>query len=81
MSSWSVYMLDAVNGQILPPQEPGLQNGQYQALLEISEAISAHRDLNELFRDLAQLPNVARPLKSLLRCGGFGIFAPEQSVR
>lgn len=52
-------MLDAVNGQILPPQGPGLQNGQYQALLEIAEAISAHRDLNELFHDLAQrLPRI-----------------------
>jgi len=32
---------------------------RYQALLEVSEAISAHRDLHELFRDLAQrLPRV-----------------------
>lgn len=33
---------------------------RHQALLEVSEAISAHRDLHELFRDLAQrLPRVA----------------------
>ena len=32
---------------------------QYQALLEVSEAIAAHRDLVDLFRDLAQrLPRV-----------------------
>ena len=32
---------------------------RYQALLEVAEAISAHRDLHELFRDLARrLPRV-----------------------
>lgn len=32
---------------------------RYQSLLEVAEAISAHRDLHELFRDLAQrLPRV-----------------------
>jgi formate hydrogenlyase transcriptional activator len=32
---------------------------RYEALLEVAEAISAHRDLHELFRDLAQrLPRV-----------------------
>src|ERR1041385_8209572 len=32
---------------------------QYRTLLEVAEAISAHRDLHELFRDLAQrLPRV-----------------------
>jgi len=32
---------------------------RYQALLEVAEAISAHRDIDELFRDLAQrLPRV-----------------------
>jgi formate hydrogenlyase transcriptional activator len=32
---------------------------QYRALLEVAEAIAAHRDLNELFEDLgAQLPRV-----------------------
>ena len=33
---------------------------RYQALLEVAHAISSHRDLHELFRDLAQrLPTVA----------------------
>ncbi|MGH7166874.1 MAG: GAF domain-containing protein, partial [Nitrospiraceae bacterium] len=36
-------------------------SGQYRALLEVSEAIAAHRDLHELFRDLAQrLPSVVQ---------------------
>ncbi|HEU4340984.1 MAG TPA: sigma 54-interacting transcriptional regulator [Candidatus Binatia bacterium] len=43
-----------MNGQVARPQELDLLNSQYEALLEISEAISAHRDLNELFHDLAQ---------------------------
>ena len=52
-------MLDAGNGQIVRPQESDLLNGQYQALLAISEAIAVHRDLNELFHDLAQrLPRI-----------------------
>jgi len=52
-------MLDVVNGQILSPQEADLLHSQYQALLEISEAIAVHRDLNELFHDLAQrLPRI-----------------------
>jgi formate hydrogenlyase transcriptional activator len=34
---------------------------RYQALLEVAQAISAHRDLDELFRELAQrLPRVVR---------------------
>ena len=34
---------------------------RYQALLEVAEAISAHRDLHELFRDLARrLPRVVQ---------------------
>jgi formate hydrogenlyase transcriptional activator len=54
-----VYRLDAVNGQILPPQDRGLLNSQYQALLEISEAIAMHRNLSELFHDLARrLPRI-----------------------
>jgi formate hydrogenlyase transcriptional activator len=36
-------------------------HGQYQALLEISEAIASHRDLDELFRELApRLHNVVQ---------------------
>jgi len=34
---------------------------RYRTLLEVAEAISAHRDLHELFRDLAQrLPRVVQ---------------------
>ena len=52
-------MLDLVNEQILPSREADLLHSQYEALLEISEAIAKHRDLNELFHDLAQrLPRV-----------------------
>src|SRR5499426_3116189 len=52
-------MLEGVNGQILRPEEPGRLNSRYQALLEISEAIAVHRNLNELFQDLAQrLPRI-----------------------
>ena len=51
-------MLNAVNQQARPPQAD-LQHSQCQALLEISEAIAVHRDLNELFHDLAQkLPRI-----------------------
>src|SRR5688572_23158048 len=46
-------MLDAVNDQTPPPQEADLLHSQYQALLEISEAIASHRDLGQLFHDLA----------------------------
>ena len=36
-------------------------HGQYQALLEISEVIASHRDLDELFRELApRLHNVVQ---------------------
>src|ERR671918_154737 len=34
-------------------QETDLLHSQYQALLEISEAIASHRDLEQLFHDLA----------------------------
>jgi formate hydrogenlyase transcriptional activator len=47
-------MFDLMTGQILPSRDPDLLHSQYQALLEISEAIAVHRDLNELFQDLAQ---------------------------
>jgi formate hydrogenlyase transcriptional activator len=43
-----------------PPNEPPLlTREQYRALLEVAEAIAAYRDLEALFRDLAQrLPRV-----------------------
>ncbi len=46
-----------MDGQSVSPCETLAE--RYQALLEVAEAISAHRDLDELFRDLAQrLPRV-----------------------
>src|SRR5262245_36709092 len=48
-----VYILEAVNDQIIERQEMDVLHSQYQALLEISEAIASHRDLDQLFEDLA----------------------------
>src|SRR5215475_8374875 len=48
-----VYILEAVNDQVIERQEMDLLHGQYQALLEIAEAIASHRDLDRLFQDLA----------------------------
>jgi formate hydrogenlyase transcriptional activator len=48
-----VYMLRPVNDEAIEQQEMDLLHGQYQALLEISEAIASHRDLDQLFHDLA----------------------------
>jgi formate hydrogenlyase transcriptional activator len=48
-----------MDGQSLSPCETLAE--RYQALLEVAEAISAHRDLHELFQDLAQrLPRVVQ---------------------
>jgi formate hydrogenlyase transcriptional activator len=46
-------MFYPVNDQILPRQEADLLHSQYQALLEVSEAIASNRDLDRLFHDLA----------------------------
>ena len=52
-------MLDAVNGEILSSPEADLLHSQHQALLEISQVIAVHRDLNGLFHDLARrLPHI-----------------------
>jgi len=42
-----------VNDQILERRQTDLLHSRYQALLEISEAIASHRELDQLFRDLA----------------------------
>jgi len=42
-----------VNDQVIQQREMDLLHSQYNALLEISEAIASHRDLDQLFRDLA----------------------------
>jgi formate hydrogenlyase transcriptional activator len=52
-------MLDGVTNATSLPQESKLPYSQCQALLEIAEAIAIHRDLSELFHDLAQrLPGI-----------------------
>ncbi len=48
-----MYILRFVNDQSIEQQQMNLLHSQYQALLEISEAIASHRDLDQLFRDLA----------------------------
>ncbi|HTN69495.1 MAG TPA: GAF domain-containing protein, partial [Methylomirabilota bacterium] len=42
-----------MNDQTIERREMDLLHSQYQALLEISEAIASHRDLDRLFQDLA----------------------------
>ena len=49
----SAYILNPMAKQEILRQEPDLLHSQYQALLEISEAIASHRDLEQLFHDLA----------------------------
>ena len=49
----SAYILNPMAKQEIQRQEPDLLHSQYQALLEISEAIASHRDFDQLFRDLA----------------------------
>src|SRR5262245_19291219 len=51
-------MLSAVYGQISSAMSEDLDN-RYEAILGISEAIASHRDLNELFHNLARrLPHI-----------------------
>ena len=57
----SLYILTPVNDQTVERQGMDLLHGQYQALLEISEAIASHRDLDKLFHDLA--PRLHRVLE------------------
>jgi formate hydrogenlyase transcriptional activator len=82
-------MLEVVNEPILPPQEADLLQSQYQALLEISEAIFVHRDLNELVHDLAQrLPRIVPfdfinlvlhdPMREVMRL--HSLVAPETAT-
>jgi formate hydrogenlyase transcriptional activator len=48
-----VYILKRVNDQTVERQGMDLLHTQYQALLDISEAIASQRDLDLLFHDLA----------------------------
>ena len=47
------YIFIAVNDHTLAVRRTDLLHSRYQALLEISEAIASHRELDQLFRDLA----------------------------
>jgi formate hydrogenlyase transcriptional activator len=82
-------MLDLVNEKILSSREADLLYSQYQALLEISEAIVVHRDPTELFHDLAQrLPRIVPfdfinlvlhdPMRAVMRLNS--LVAPETAT-
>jgi len=47
------YIFTAVNDHTLAVRRTDLLHSRYQALFEISEAIASHRELDQLFRDLA----------------------------
>ena len=47
------YIFTAVNDHTFAARQTDLLHNRYQALLEISEAIASHRELDQLFRDLA----------------------------
>ncbi|HNP27712.1 MAG TPA: GAF domain-containing protein, partial [Nitrospirales bacterium] len=54
----------------------GDQSSRYQALLEVSEAIAAHRDLTNLIQDLAQrLPRIV-PLNFI----GLALYRPDRNT-
>jgi formate hydrogenlyase transcriptional activator len=53
--STSARMFSVMSEQKFPGQENQAVRDQYQTLLKITESIVSHRDLAELFRDLAQL--------------------------
>jgi formate hydrogenlyase transcriptional activator len=50
---WSAYNLTYVKNGTLESQEMDRLQGQYQALLEVSQAIASRRELDQLFADLA----------------------------
>src|SRR5919112_3190696 len=54
-----MYIVDGVNGKTSALPDADSLHSRYEALLGISEAILVHRDLNELFHQLAQqLPRI-----------------------
>lgn len=60
----------------LTPFVLGDQSSRYQALLEVSEAIAAHRDLTNLLQDLAQrLPRIV-PLNFI----GLALYQPDRNT-
>ncbi|MCC2641502.1 MAG: Sigma-54 dependent transcriptional regulator (Modular protein) [Nitrospira sp.] len=62
------------NYQEMQKAEP--KANQYRALFQVSEAIATHRDLHELFQDLAQrLPRVV-----LVHFVALSLYDPERNV-
>jgi hypothetical protein len=53
-------ILAAMSSQEFGDHKAEALRDQYQALLEVTESIASHRDLSELFHDLAQ------PLRNVL---------------
>jgi formate hydrogenlyase transcriptional activator len=51
--SESAYILETVKDDPIGGHQMDLLHSQYRALLDVAEAIATHRDLDELFRDLA----------------------------
>src|SRR5262250_1982636 len=75
MGRWSI-LVNAMDRSPISPCETLVE--RYQALLKVAQAISAHRDLDELFQEIAQrLPRVVRvnfvglslhdPVKNMMR--------------
>jgi hypothetical protein len=55
LHAWEVaYIVSIVNERAAQGPESDLLRSQYQALLEISQSIALHRDLEQLFRDLGR---------------------------
>jgi hypothetical protein len=53
IGSQSTYNLANVEEDAVEPPPMDRLHSQYQALLEISEALASHRELDELFSELA----------------------------
>ncbi|HEU4344612.1 MAG TPA: sigma 54-interacting transcriptional regulator [Candidatus Binatia bacterium] len=69
-------ILASMSGQESGDQKSKALRGQYQALLEVTESIASHRDLSELFHDLA------RPLRNVLHFDYLSVrlHDPERNV-
>src|ERR671924_124814 len=65
-----------MNSQEFVEQKAGALPGQYETLLEVIESIALHRDLSELFHDLAQ------PLRNVLHFDYLSVrlHDPERNV-
>ena len=69
-------ILASMHGQELEDQKAEALRDQYQTLLEVTESIASHRDLSELFHDLAQ------PLRNVLHFDYLSVrlHDPERKV-